>query len=442
MRLIITLCLLFIIPQSFVIFNNASAFGETTRVSINSSGVEGNSGSYLPSISSDGRYVAFQSYADNLLVGGTLPNYSNIFVHDRHTGNTELVSIKSNGEQDSNHSERPSLSADGSCVAFESNARLVDGDPYGTHDIYVHDRVAHQTILVSLSSTGVQGDSSSYNPSISSDGRYVAFESYAQNLVVDDEQDYKQDIFLHDRQTGQTILVTVDSNGNQADWGGSTPSISYNGRYIAFSSSSTNLVAGDSNGQSDIFVHDQQTGQTTLVSVSSTGELSNNGSSYPVISGDGRYVAFTSKADNLASGDTNGSIDDIYRHDRQTGQTILVSINTQDVEVNTNSSISFDGRYVAYEAGQALHTRYIYLHDCQLGETKLVSISSSVELSDGNQEDASISGDGLYIAFASDAENLVLEDTNHCPDIFVNRHSPISQDTGTMPWIPLLLLDK
>ena len=171
------------------------------------------------------------------------------------------------------------------------------------------------TTRVSISSADVQGNNGSIYPSISSDGQYVAFSSFADNFV-DDDTNGAYDVFVHDRQTGETSRVSVSSAGGQGnnDSGVITP-ISSDGRYVAFSSGADNLVDGDTNGVSDVFVHDRQTGETTRVSVSSTGGQSNDDSYLPSISSDGRYIAFESEADNLVADDTNGDRD-IFVHDR------------------------------------------------------------------------------------------------------------------------------
>ena len=172
---------------------------------------------------------------------------------------------------------------------------------------------AGDTTRVSVASDGAQGNGYSYHPSISADGRYVAFESYATNLVSGDTNGYI-DVFVHDRQGGGTTRVSVTSDGAQGGTGSWNPSISADGRYVAFMSAASNLVSGDT-CCSDIFVHDRQSGQTTRVSVASDGAQGNNHSWYPSISADGRYVAFHSYASNLVSGDTN-SAPDVFVHDR------------------------------------------------------------------------------------------------------------------------------
>ena len=397
------------------------------RVSLASDGSEANSDSFFPSISSKSLFIAFGSDATNLVPGDTNSAWD-IFVHDRQTGQTTLVSVSSSGVQGNDRSNRPSISSDGRYVAFHSWAdNLVAEDSNGQRDIFVHDRQTDQTTLASVSSTGVKGNSDSGYPSISSDGRYVAFASWAENLVDDDSNEC-WDIFVHDRQTGQTTLVSVSSTGVKGNSNSEYPSISSDGRYVAFHSDADNLVAEDSNGQRDIFVHDRQTDQTTLASVSSTGVKGNSNSEYPSISFDGRYVAFVSWAENLVDDDSNECWD-IFVHDRQTDQTTLVSVSSSGVQRNSDSiypSISSDGRYVAFNSwaenlvdDDSNEGWDIFVHDRQTDQTTLVSVSSTGVKGNSESHFPTISSEGWYVAFHSWAENLVQDDTNAAVDIFV-----------------------
>ena len=268
----------------------------TSRVSVDSGGVQGDFHSFLPSVSADGRYVAFQSDAANLVVGDT-NSISDVFVHDRQSGTTQRVSVNSAGVQGNSFSVTPSISADGRYVSFtSSSSNLVGGDTNGTQDIFVHDRQSGTTERVSVSSNGVQGDSFSIRPSISADGRFVAFECRSRNLVGGDTNE-TDDIFVHDLQSGTTEIVSVNSGGAQGNDLSADPSISADGRYVAFWSWASNLVGGDT-AWVDVFVHDRQSGVTERVSVSSSGAQANSTSSSPSISADSRYVAFESYATN------------------------------------------------------------------------------------------------------------------------------------------------
>ena len=405
-----------------------AAPGNTTRVSVASDGTQANGGSFTPSISADGRYVAFASIAVNLVSGDT-NGVQDIFVHDRQTGQTTRVSVASGGAQANGPSFDPSISADGRYVAFASLAtNLVSGDTNNEQDIFVHDRQTGQTTRVSVATGGGQANLASSDPSISADGRYVAFESLASNLVSGDTNN-TGDIFVHDRQTGATTRVSIGPGGTQANRGSIAPSISADGRYVAFHSDATNLVSGVTNGTTHIFVHDRQTGVTTRVSVASDGTEGNSVSIKPSISADGRYVAFQSIATNLVSGDTNGT-QDIFVHDRQTGQTTRVSVASDGTEGNSGSlapSISADGRYVAFQSqannlvsGDTGFITDVFIHDRQTGVTTRVSIAFDGTEANNESFAPSISADGRYMAFESDATNLISGDTNSTRDIFIH----------------------
>jgi Tol biopolymer transport system component len=401
------------------------------RVSVKTGGQQGNAGSWFSSsISADGRYVAFTSGSTNLVNGDT-NGRDDVFVRDRQTGQTTRVSIKTGGEQGNGQSNSPSISADGRYVAFASVAtNLVAGDTNTFSDIFVHDRQTGQTTRVSVKTGGEQGSGNSENPSISADGRYVTFESTATNLA-DGDTNGLRDIFVHDRQTGQTTRVSIKTGGQQGNESSWRPAISADGRYVAFDSMAGNLVDGDTNGVPDIFVHDRQTGQTTRVSIKTDGGQGNGYSNAPAISADGRYVAFESWATNLVDGDTNGT-EDIFVHDRQTGQTTRVSIKTggeQGNDASPNPAISADGRYVTFSScatnlvdGDTNGWWDIFVHDRQTGQTTRVSIKNSGEQGNESSWYPAISADGRYVALGSDASNLVDGDTNNRADVFVARN--------------------
>lgn len=403
-------------------------FGPVSRVSVASDGTEGSDHSFAPSISADGRFIAFASWASNLVsndMNGTL----DVFVHDRQTGETNRVSVASDGTEGNDLSESPSISADGRYVVFYSRANNLVGDDnnYGD-DIFVHDRQTGETRLISVASDGTRGNYSSLFPSISPDGRYVVFYSGASNLVSGDTNNY-YDVFVHDRQTAETSRVSVTSNGTQADGSSTYPSISADGRFVVFQSNADNLANGDTNIYDDVFVHDRQTGETSYVSVSSNGVGGNNHSGGASISADGRYVIFSSVAGNLVEGDTN-AVSDAFIHDRQTGQTDRVSVATDGMQLEYNSgahSISGDGRYVIFTSS-FYYDLWIYLHDRQLGVTYPVplvtdelgaNVLSTLAPAAPILPIASMTPDGRFIVFTSDDSTLVNDDTNEVIDVFV-----------------------
>ncbi len=399
----------------------------TTRVSVDSSGAQANNSSDQAALSSDGRYVAFSSVASNLVAGDTNGIFD-VFVYDRHTGLVERVSVDSAGMQGNGHSHKPSLSADGRYVAFMSEANnLVPGDAGGWDDIFVRDRQSGTTERVSIDSGGVQGNGDSRYLSISADGRYVAFQSYASNLVAGDTNG-SSDVFVHDRLTGTTDRVTVDSGARQGDAESFDPSISADGRFVAFRSLASNLVAGDMNGTFDIFVHDRQAGTTERVSVDSAGAESNGPSYDCAISADGQFATYYSFGSNLVTADTNGH-DDVFVYDRQTGSTERVSVDSAGSQANADCyshSISDDGRFVAFYsqasnlvAGDSNGVSDVFVHDRASGATERVSIDPVWAQGNGVSQVPAISGDGMCVAFESAASDLVSGDTNGCYDIFI-----------------------
>ncbi|MEM7116076.1 MAG: hypothetical protein AAF614_26785 [Chloroflexota bacterium] len=422
---IILACLLFISS-----FQAASAaLGDIERVSVSSSGQEGNNLSYGSSMSGDGRFVAFVSFASNL-VSGDNNGVRDIFVYDRLEMTTTRVSIASSGVEANDLSLDPSISTDGRFVAFESWAsNLVNGDTNGEPDIFVHDRQEMTTTRVSVDSSGAEANHSSDFPSISADGRFVAFESYASNLVSGDTNNV-DDIFVHDRQERTTTRISVDSSGAEANHDSNNPSISADGRFIAFVSKASNLVGDDTNGREDIFVHDRQERTTTRVSVDSSGAEANSLSINPSISANGHFVAFESQANNLVNGDSNFK-EDIFVHELATGTTTRVSVNNSGVEGNISSinpSISANGRFVAFNSGSnnlvsndSNEYGDIFVHDRHTGTTTRVSVGDSGAEGNESSWDPSLSGDGRFVAFTSRASNFVSGDSNNALDIFVTK---------------------
>jgi Tol biopolymer transport system component len=232
--------------------------GSTERVSVSSSGVtssgqQGNGSSELPSISAGGRFVAFVSNASNLVLHDTNGFYD-VFVRDRLNKVTERVSVGPHRTQSNDSSSYPVISADGQFVAFQSDAtNLVPHDTNGRTDVFVRDRKLGTTERVSISSAGEQGNGDSFVPVISADGRFVAFDSNATNLVPHDTNGVVN-IFVRDRKLGRTERVSVGPHGVQADKDSPLSAISAHGRFVAFWSFATNLVPHDTNGQDDVFV--------------------------------------------------------------------------------------------------------------------------------------------------------------------------------------------
>jgi Tol biopolymer transport system component len=287
--------------------------GETTRVSVGSTGAVPNSDSAFPSISANGRFVAFASLASNL-VPGDRNHRGDIFVRDLRRGKTTRVGVSSTGAEANDGSIwLPAISDNGRFVAFFSRStNLVPNDHNGIADFFVRDLKRGETTRVSVSSTGEEAnDTSLFYPSISANGRFVAFTSWASNLVAGDENGHHEDVFVRDRKRGVTTRVR-ENNRTCCLYSG-IPSISANGRFVAFESPAPDLVKGDRNDHVDVFLHDRKRGRTTLLSVSSEGTQGNDESSFPVISANGSFVAFSSLSSNLVGGDRFNTADTFVR---------------------------------------------------------------------------------------------------------------------------------
>jgi Tol biopolymer transport system component len=283
--------------------------GTTERVSVTSAGVAANGNCYHPSISKDGRFVGFDAEASNLYVGDTNAG-GDVFIFDRQTRTLELISVSTSGGTANSYSYDPIMSADGQMVAFHSNAtNLVSGSAGSEHVlcIYLRNRQTGTTMPITYGA-----DALSWGPSISADGRFIVFWSNATNLVSGDTN-AKSDAFLFDVEAAKIERVSVASDGTQGNNNSFFPVISADGRFVAYYSDATNLVSDDTNAVADVFMYDRLTHQTQLVSLTSGGLQGNGASQFPAISGNGRFVAFESNASNLVSEDTNGATDIFVR---------------------------------------------------------------------------------------------------------------------------------
>jgi Tol biopolymer transport system component len=285
------------------------------------------------------------------------------------------------------------------------------------------DVAAAQT--TTLITRGVDGSSADESPTlcdaVSADGRYVLFSSYATNLVAGDTNG-ATDVFLHDRLTRVTTRVSVNSRGEQGNGGSSGTALSADHRFVAFYSAANNLVSGDTNGFTDVFVHDVLTGETSRVDVSSSGEEANDSPGLYGgglgLSSDGRFVCFSTRATNLSSEPT-GRVDKAFVHDRASGETRLISscsaLGRCDVDIALPTSISADGRWIAFDVSFAGYTTsYVALYDRFTDATQRIPPSGDALTNAG-----SLSADGRFVAFRSGSENIVPGDTNGTVDLFV-----------------------
>ena len=400
---------------------------QTERVSVDLDGTGANDSSHHPAVSGDGRFVAFSSLASNLLPGDS-NGWADVFVYDRQTGSIERVSVSSDGAEGNEVSYEPSLNADGRFIAFTSFAsNLVNEDMNPGADVFVRDRLTGVTEIVSISSDGAQGDNASSEPSLSRDGRFVAFSSQASNLVPVDSNGLR-DVFAHDRLTGVTVRVSVFSHGVEGSNNSQWPSISGDGWLVAFDSAAPNLVSGDTNRRTDVFVHDRRTGVTERVSVGDGGAEGTEASWGPCMSRDGRVVAFTSFARNLVAEDNNASRDAFVR-DLEARVTQRVSVafdGGKEDGGSTARSISSDGRFVVFSSLASNLVRVhsnpgtdVLLRDRTRGKTVVVSVASDGAHGDRIALDAAVGEDGRTVVFHSLASNMVPGDENLAWDIFV-----------------------
>ncbi|HVS28938.1 MAG TPA: hypothetical protein VHE14_05265, partial [Solirubrobacteraceae bacterium] len=357
--------------------------GVIQLLSLAPGGAPANGPSITPSLAAGSLAVAFASAASNL-VPGDGSGRNEVFVREA-TGRIQRASVAGDGRQSNGDSSQPRISADGRFVAFTSSAsNLVPGDTTGALDIFVRDMVAGTTTRASVATGGGEANGASYNPAISPDGSFVSFTSNATNLVADDGNGVA-DVFLRDLVRGITTRVSVSTDGSEQNASITPPftqvsDVSRDGRFVTFDSDASNLVSGRGNSRTNVFVHDVNHHVTSRISVSSSGEPAANDSFAPVITPDGRFIAFESFADNIAFGDAPG--EDIFVHDRTRGTTVV-------------ADVSADGSPRGPEVTRPLLQR------------------------------PSISDAGTVLALQSGADNLVPNKTNGLDDIFVRRLTPV-----------------
>lgn len=448
----------------------------------------------LPVASEDGRYTVYASDATTLVDEDT-NSRRDVFVYDQQTSTIRRLSISQ--QQGNGPSTSPFISGDASSTAFTSEAtNLILGDTNGFSDVFVTATFEDGGITrVSESTAGIQSNGSSFRPSLSYNGRWVVFESTANNLVSAGTLSGTTHIYLRDTQTNVTSLISRDSAGTAGDDDSTQARISADGRYVVFASNSTNLVSGDTNAQRDIFRHDTQTGTTIRVSVANGGTESNGFSRSPSVSEDGGFVAFHSSASNLISGDSNG-VNDIFIHTVASGTTTRVSVASDGTEASDpsstnfqlgsiNPSISATGRYVAfaslannltdgdsigqYSATDNNQALDIFVHDRDVSgsgafdtagnlATTMVSRNRfgmqtvrvlGVPSSAASDIFPAISSDGRWVAFPSDAAgasglthtttNRLSADTNDFRDIFIHdRRTNALPKPGSTPSVTVI----
>jgi VCBS repeat-containing protein len=413
--------------------------GNISRLSVALGGTQSNGSSFNPIFSPDGLKVVFQSNADNLVTGDT-NGQSDIFVRDLSTGVVTRLSTNSSGLQVNGSSTHPVLSPDGSQILFASTAsNLVAGDNNGYGDIFSKNMSTGVVTRLSTASNGAEGNNESWRPVFSANGNKLMFTSLASNLVSGDSNSVA-DIFIKDLTTGSVTRISTASDGSQANGYSRsyTNSLSADGTKALFYSNASNLVAGDTNGVDDIFIKDLTTGTLMRVSTAGDGSQANGNSVNPVFSPDGLKVAFYSYADNLVAGDTNG-VSDIFIKDLTTGGVTRVSTGSDGAQANGQTvdvGWSADGTKIYFYsdasnlvAGDTNNNTDAFVKDLTTGTvTRVSTAGDGTQASGGVSYGSVFSPDGSQILLNSAAVNLVAGDTNGAYDIFVK--SLVLSDTG------------
>ncbi|MDQ1653477.1 MAG: hypothetical protein QOI35_2677 [Cryptosporangiaceae bacterium] len=389
------------------------------RVSVATDGSQGDDTSLLPATDDSGRYVAFASLASTLVPGDT-NRVMDIFVRDTDTGTTTLVSAAPDGTPANRGSIDPRMSADGRFVEYWTQASNISepGQRKPGWNVYVYDRETGTNERVPSGSSGAQ------NGDLSGDGRYVTYESTSQDAVPGGTQGYLE-VYRYDRQTRQTQLVSTTARGSEAKAISHHARISADGRYVAFVSSSAELVAGDTNGKEDVFLRDMEANTTTRVSVGPGGAEADGNSDSPAISADGRVVAFMSTASTLASEGSSGQYE-VFARDTGTSTTTLLSKDAGGTPGNGYTSspeVSGDGSHVVFWSQASNLVPHdtngagdTFVHDLAAGSTERVSVTAAGEQAGGGN--GVLSRDARFVYLRSDVENLVAGDTNGAGDIF------------------------
>jgi Tol biopolymer transport system component len=406
--------------------------GHIHLVSLTVTGTAPNGDSDSVDVSRNGRLVAFVSEATDIVTDDDNES-ADVFVRNRHTSRTTLVSAAPDGTVGSSQGGSPSISADGRYVAFSSFAEdLVTGDTNLANDVFVRDLLQGTTTLVSVDMMGGSADSGSGEPSISADGRYVAFQSAATDLVDGEDSPATNDVFVRDLVLGLTTAVSVDVNGEAPDGPSFAPAISADGQRIAFWSSASDLVVADGNGFDDVFVYDVATESTQRVSVDLAGADSDQTSRDPDLSADGTHVAFSSRANDLVEGDTDGFVIDVFVRDLETGTTVRASVDAQGGDPSDNSegpTLNADGSVVAFfsrakdlvGARQRDDVPDVFVRDLRADRTKILSRDLAGKAPDDASSWPVITQTGRVVAFESQASDLVANDANLSSDAFVVR---------------------
>ena len=404
-----------------------------------SDGGEASAGALGAALSADGRYVVFDSFSDDIVPPDENQVFD-VFRRDLRTGTTVQVSLDTGGGDPNGSSLAADVTADGRYVLFASIANdLVALDGNNAFDIFRRDMVTGRTTRISVDTGGGSPNGNSFGGEMSPDGRFIVFQSEANDLVPGDGTSGPNtgDIFVKDMQTGMTKRVSVDMGGGDPNGFSAGPRISADGTVVAFSSHASDLVQADGNAELDVFVRNLTSGTTTRANVDTAGgdsdaEMLGDGIS---LSADGRFVAFASSASDLVAGDgdEDGPFSDAFVRDVQMGVTTRVSTDLEGEDGNGRSRgpvISGNGRYVAFESEASdlivgdspSNGSDIFVHDRATGVTTCASedgLGRGVPGSSSFNSGSDLSNDGRYVAFGTDVPSLVANDTNTASDVFV-----------------------
>ncbi len=402
-------------------------------ISVSSAEVLGSGLSFSAGLTEDGRYVLITSESSNLVSGDT-NGVTDVFLRDRTLGTTVRVSVGDGEEEANAESTLGNVTSDGRYVVFTSDAtNLVSGDTNLQTDLFLRDTVSGSTVRLNVNSDDEEADASAYSPFITPDGEFAIFATEATNLVPGDTN-AQSDVFIVTLATGDIERVSVSSSEVEGDDYSGAVGFAYmsaDARYVVFDSNATNLVAGDTNAALDIFVRDRTLGTTERLSVSSSEVQGNGDSSYPYISSDGQFVSFISDATNLVTGDVNG-VTDVFVRDLVSGTTQRVSTDSSATESNGASSfpyVSDSGRFVVFSSdatnlvtGDTNAGADSFIHDTLSGTTERISLTEGgVEATGSNSGLALgiLTGNGQYVVLSAGFDDIISGDSNSTYDVFL-----------------------
>lgn len=408
------------------------------RLSVGNNGLEGDGSSFHAYSSYDGRYVAFESYARNWAYDGSgSTNYADIFVRDTEAETTTKLTYGITGGTGNDKSFFPSVSADGRYIAYLSYAsNLVPGDTNGSNpweveglDVFLYDQQYGSTSRVSLNEFGEQIDGESVGV-ITPSGKYIVFFSNASNVMSPPTIDGVTYLYIRDWQANTITRITQTIDNLPPSGILHQVATDYDANYIAFSSDYSNLVPNDTNGLQDVFLYNRQTGSTILVSRNPAGFSANGLSGRPQLSSNGQYLAFSSVASDLVPGDTGG-FEDVFLYEIATGNLQRISVTSGGADSNGDNkepTICENGRYIAWTSGANNYTPLdinvyndVYFYDTFEGVVRLVSKDMNGYSPNGAAHRAWVSTDCRYIIFASDSDNMIIGDTNGKRDLYMGR---------------------